>query len=85
MQFSDCKGTENPRTNRHPHAFIMKNHNEKAQFYPIMKSYNNSKIWLVIGVIILVVLLLLWLSEAFSVGDTDVNAPEAIAYFNNIV
>lgn len=50
-----------------------------------MKTSNNSKIWLVVGVVVLVVLLFLWLSEAISVGDTDVNAPDAIAYFSNIV
>lgn len=49
-----------------------------------MKNYSNSKIWAVVGVVVLIVLLVLWLSEAISVGDTDVNAPEAIAYFSNI-
>lgn len=49
-----------------------------------MKTTKNSTIWLVVGVVALIVLLVLWLTEAISVGDTDVNAPEAIAYFSNI-
>ncbi|MDE7389191.1 MAG: hypothetical protein K2M97_08090 [Muribaculaceae bacterium] len=49
-----------------------------------MKKSGTSKIWLVVGVVVLIVLLFLWLTEAFSVGDTDVNAPEALAYFSNI-
>lgn len=34
-----------------------------------------TSIFTVIGVILLIVLLLLWLTDATSVGDTDVNAP----------
>ncbi len=31
--------------------------------------------WLIIGALILIILLLVWLSEAIATGDTDVNAP----------
>lgn len=34
-----------------------------------------TNVWLVIGVVVLVALLLLWLTDAISMGDTDVNAP----------
>lgn len=36
-----------------------------------------STMWMVIGVLVLIALLLLWLTDAISVGDTDVNAPIA--------
>lgn len=49
-----------------------------------MKNNNTSKLWLIIGALILIILLILWLTEAISIGDTDVNAPDAIAYFSNI-
>ncbi len=49
-----------------------------------MKNNNTSKLWLIIGALILISLLILWLTEAISIGDTDVNAPDAIAYFSNI-
>ncbi len=49
-----------------------------------MKNNNTSKLWLIIGALILIILLILWLTEAISIGDTDVNALDAIAYFSNI-
>lgn len=39
------------------------------------KKKTSTTIWTVIGVVVLIVLLLLWLTDAMSVGDTDVNAP----------
>lgn len=33
--------------------------------------------WLIIGALVLIILLLLWLSEAMATGNTDVNAPLA--------
>lgn len=39
------------------------------------KKKTATAIWTVIGVIVLIVLLLMWLTDAMSVGDTDVNAP----------
>ncbi len=38
------------------------------------KKKNKANIWLIIGVIVLIALLLIWLSGAFAVGDTDVAA-----------
>lgn len=35
----------------------------------------STQVWTVIGVIALIALLLLWLTDAMSVGDTDVSAP----------
>lgn len=35
---------------------------------------NSAKIWLWIGVIILIILLMAWLTDAFFLGDTDVAA-----------
>ena len=49
-----------------------------------MKNNNTSKLWLIIGALILIILLILWLTEAISIVDTDVNAPDSIAYFSNI-
>ncbi len=49
-----------------------------------MKKTENSRLWIIVGIVVFIVLLFLWLSEAISVGDTDVNATEAIAYFSNI-
>ena len=40
-----------------------------------MKQKTKTTIWTVIAVIILIGLLLLWLTEAMSVGDDDVSAP----------
>ncbi len=40
-----------------------------------MKQKTKTTLWAVIGVIILIALLLLWLTEAMSVGDDDVSAP----------
>ena len=34
----------------------------------------NSQLWLAIGAVVLIILLILWLSEADLWGDTDVNA-----------
>ena len=31
--------------------------------------------WIILGSLILILLLLIWLIEAFAIGDTDVNAP----------
>lgn len=39
------------------------------------KRKTSAKVWTVIGVVVLIVLLLLWLTDAMSMGDTDVNAP----------
>lgn len=39
------------------------------------KKKTSTTVWTVIGVVVLIVLLLLWLTDAISVGDTDVNAP----------
>lgn len=39
------------------------------------KKTSAATVWTVIGVVVLIVLLLMWLTDAFSVGDTDVNAP----------
>lgn len=38
------------------------------------KKGNGVKLWLVIGVIVLIILLLLWLTVADMLGDTDVAA-----------
>lgn len=35
----------------------------------------STAVWTVIGVIVLIILLLMWLTDAMSVGDTDVSAP----------
>ena len=35
---------------------------------------SRTSIWLIFGVIVLIIILLLWLTEAFSMGDTDVAA-----------
>ncbi|MDE6367008.1 MAG: hypothetical protein K2L33_05415 [Muribaculaceae bacterium] len=32
-------------------------------------------VWTIVGVIVLIALLLLWLTDAMSMGDTDVSAP----------
>lgn len=40
-----------------------------------MKKNTKNTIWMVIGVAVLIILLLMWLFDAFSVGDTDVSAP----------
>lgn len=39
------------------------------------KGKSTATVWTVIGVVVMIVLLLLWLTDAMSVGDTDVNAP----------
>lgn len=38
------------------------------------KKKNKTNIWLIVGVVVLIALLLIWLSGAFAVGDTDVAA-----------
>ena len=49
----------------------------------IVMKKKKSTIWMVIGVLVLIALLLLWLTDAISVGDTDVNAP--LAFLGNYV
>lgn len=39
-----------------------------------MKQKSKTTLWTLIGVIVLIGLLLLWLTEAMSVGDDDVSA-----------
>lgn len=34
-----------------------------------------TNVWMVVGVVILIALLFLWLTDAISMGDTDVSAP----------
>lgn len=40
----------------------------------VKNSKRNSQLWLAIGAVILIILLIVWLSEADLWGDTDVNA-----------
>lgn len=47
------------------------------------KGKTSTTVWTVIGVVVLIVLLLLWLTDAMSVGDTDVNAP--LTFLGNFV
>ena len=48
-----------------------------------MKKKTKTNVWIVIGVIVLIILLLMWLFDAFSMGDTDVNAP--LTFLGNYV
>lgn len=48
------------------------------------KSYSGVKLWLVVGVIVLIILLLLWLTVADMLGDTDV-AAQAMDITRNFV
>lgn len=42
--------------------------------------------WLIIGALIMIILLLLWLTEAMATGDSDINAPlVSVANSSNIV
>lgn len=36
---------------------------------------NHTSIWLSIGAVVLIILLVLWLTDAMFFGDTDVSAP----------
>ncbi|MCM1292141.1 MAG: hypothetical protein NC111_00265 [Bacteroides sp.] len=36
---------------------------------------NTRQIWLSIGAVVLIILLILWLTDAMFTGDTDVSAP----------
>lgn len=45
------------------------------------KQHSSSKIWLCIGVAVLIVLLIIWLTFAFLAGDTDVAAGISLSGF----
>lgn len=44
----------------------------------------STKVWTVIGVVVLIALLFMWLTDAMSVGDTDVSAPP-LEFLGNLV
>lgn len=43
-----------------------------------------TNVWMVIGVVVLIALLLMWLTDAFSVGDTDVSATP-LEFLGNLI
>ncbi len=45
------------------------------------KNKRNNKIWLTVGVVVLIALLIIWLTFAFMTGDTDVAASMNFAAF----
>ena len=45
------------------------------------RKYSSKKLWLCVGVAVLIVLLIVWLTAAFLAGDTDVAASVTFAQF----
>lgn len=72
-----------PQTFRPGRAFTLKKKFHFTTIPTYMKNKTKTNVWIVIGVIVLIILLLMWLFDAFSMGDTDVNAP--LTFLGNYV
>lgn len=43
-----------------------------------------TNVWMIIGAVVLIVLILMWQADAFSVGDTDVSATP-LEFLGNLI